>query len=395
MAPKRKTGPKAKTMSAKQRKVEEEPVKTEEELQMDLVRTSLTDEKYPVEGPSSNRTMLVDLVTYSLVEVVENRHKYQNKMISECLEVALMHIDTHLRAEVDAQQKVQDTAEARRQELVAERDAAEEDLGVKTEDLEAKQATLKNEKDQLKEDNDAVKAAKKEVEQTEAELQEKEDRQEELRHACEELFQPMVESAANQPALKKLMKVLETMALDQSFLSASPTALCRESGERGMFDNMVVTHLQEEFQKQREAIATEISAVNEQLDANKLALTNAENTRDEAEKRKDHADEEMKAATDAKKAATTHLKDCEKAIKEHDKDVALAAERKEDAEAEVEEYQATLTAYRALRDRCLPKEPEAEASAPEAEVEATEELMPEVEQPMEVSEPMQVELECA
>lgn len=182
-------------------------------------------------------------------------------------------------------------------------------------------------------------------------MQGHEDRKEELRNGQEELLAPMLEGGADKNSLKKLTAVITTMNLEASFNTALPAALNKSPEERGVFDKMAVEYLTTQFNDQRAQVDNLINEVKVELDQKVAATQEAERLRDCAQADKDTAEAMMKEATDVKKQATTVLKDSEKAVTTHEKDVKCAADRKIEAEKELEEFQATLAAFEALRDR--------------------------------------------
>merc|ERR1719393_1250071 len=191
--------------------------------------------------PIQCRTMLVEMLPFSLQEMADKRHSIQEiavGMVEETFNGTKVGLEAALATE---------------DEKLAQLKGSENDLSKTVSDSDAALADQKQKvegaKNALAEataaERDSSKALgdrKTEQKETADKLGRAQEEKAELESALEEHFKPIEEGAAG-PHFKKLEKHLKKIELEASLLTALPSSCTKTKENRGSFDHLVIEEL--------------------------------------------------------------------------------------------------------------------------------------------------------
>lgn len=376
MGAKRKTPAKAAT--PKKQKKDDVTTKIE------LLVGALGNEKYELPGPESNRSLMLQVVELALTVVKENRHQWQSDCLG-CVDQAINSIRKNLDDEVADIQNIQDNAEGIKKGLEEFEQQKETELEAASTRLEEAQAIHKEKQDLVKEAKKDLKDAKDEEKQTKEDAVTNEEKKEAWAEANEQ-FNRLKDGTDEDPknTVKALLEVLNEMELDESLLSAAPSALQKKPEKRGCFDGMSIEHVHEQFGIQRAELQkaideadTKIAQCGQVVEAKQAAFDSCVSVQDEAKAKVNDCQAEKTEANNNLKAAT-------KAISDHDKNVVNAGKNMVKAVKEVEIFAEVQAAYQWLAERTdiqtIEEEPAEEEPVEEQTADTTATASEEMEQ---------------
>jgi len=164
-------------------------------------------------------------------------------------------------------------------------------------------------------------------------------------------------------ALKPVMPLL---SLEDTLLTALPTACGKKIEERGAFDNMAIEALKFKMQEKSEEIAKKVQDAAPAAEARAVAMTDAENVLSGATEQQAKATQELQSATAAQSQADADLKAAQA-------EVELYEPQCEEAKAERDEKAATLKQFVEYDISCFEMLKDKKAKQTEPALEPTQE----------------------
>jgi len=352
MAPKRKVGSK---QVSKKAKIEEVP-KTEYDIKLEKITDALGNDDYPIEGGESNREMLILGAPCVFEEFAENRHINQGTM-GGFIDEAFAGIRRSLEEKCGEQARIQETAESRRIELVTSSETATTTLTEREAAWETTKTTLVEKKEAWTEAKNALKEAKTAQKGIDTELEVANGDLTKFTRG-REIFVALRDQGPDKAMLKEIKTILTDLKLEGKNTEAH-TILSRTIDLRGMFDKMVMDHVEIKFETFITECNTRVTEITTR-GADFIAATTAAEARvSECLTVVEGADNAVMEAKTAMTEAKTILKECEKAVTTHDSDVESAEGRKVDCENNLMEFSLIEDALTWLKVRTAPI-PEAE-----------------------------------
>eukprot|EP00929_Paragymnodinium_shiwhaense_P058242 TRINITY_DN2915_c1_g2_i1.p1 TRINITY_DN2915_c1_g2~~TRINITY_DN2915_c1_g2_i1.p1 ORF type:complete len:411 (+),score=201.96 TRINITY_DN2915_c1_g2_i1:54-1235(+) len=325
-----------------------------------------------VDLPAHVCSMLSSTLGDSLGVGVDKRDALQVKVVG--------WIGDALTAQAAAMKKTLEEAESKMGNTEAEKAGLETAQKEAAEKIEAhKQAQDKAKEEAAaatkatKEARKAHKEAASEQMDGDAELEDAEADKTKLEGAMNDMFKPLQEkgNAAEEVASKiaALSKLGKELAFEPSMLTSLPSALGKPPSERGTFDTMVLSHIEEELNK-RIGEATKVLSEGEagkaeraaKVEAAQAALESAQEAEESAKAAVRAAATEMKELQQAQSDATTALEEFDSTVSGREKEV-------EDAKRKLSHFEEGAVAYFADLKEAISPELAAERAA-EAKAEA-------------------------
>jgi len=335
----------------------------------DQVRKGLKEAEHL---PEVAQQCLADMLETSLLVYKDARHKYQEGVV-EMVANTFTGIEAQIQARVDEAEK--GVAGAGEEKVTRTAAVAEADG-----ELKAKVEETNQRKRELAEDAWAFKAAKETLwlakdaqEKGEMELKGTVRTKDVLEAAARDLAKPLTEATVEGdqvPALvKQLVPILNKHEFGESMIASLPNVLAKSPSERGQFDTMVVTQMNEELALRvkaleakleeaapaREQRAETVKAAEEKFQAAREKQLVSANTFTEAQAAQEEATIALRAAKEKLRSLNPETRKCQKSL-------TVAAEA-------LEKFRkGPLAAFQELAERTTPapvEEAEATAEAPE------------------------------
>eukprot|EP00929_Paragymnodinium_shiwhaense_P115610 TRINITY_DN8459_c0_g1_i1.p1 TRINITY_DN8459_c0_g1~~TRINITY_DN8459_c0_g1_i1.p1 ORF type:complete len:407 (+),score=204.34 TRINITY_DN8459_c0_g1_i1:89-1222(+) len=252
-----------------------------------------------------------------------------------------------------AAQKEAEAAAAAKAEALTEKTAAEK---------AAKTALSQKQKEQKEGDAEVAKAGKDKVAYEDLVAKE-------LVMLRDGTWEKKAEATAAQ---KHLTKLAAPLKIDESLMKTAPAVLVKQPSERGEFEKLAVTSIEEALKKKVEALTKLVDEAEPSKAARQAAVAEAQKALEEATAAKDAAQGELKEA----KAAASEKAEALEAAKHAVEDFVPAVKRAADAKDAAEEKAANfashhMACFAKLRDRSSKVEepplppPAAEEAQPE------------------------------
>lgn len=178
--------------------------------------------------------------------------------------------------------------------------------------------------------------------------------------------------------LGALLPVAKRIELDQSLVSAMPSSCSKKPEERGPFDQMVVTQLEELLVQKVAAFVAQLEAAGPQAEERRLTAEAAQKNADEAKERQQQAASEVFSAQASQREQSAALDAAKAAVQNFEPTLRAATEAIEQAKASLEEFRScNLVCFETARDaktevaatpEAAVSEVTADAPAPEAKI---------------------------
>jgi len=308
------------------------------------------------ELPEDCRTMLEASVPGCFSPPANERHELQRLMVKWIGET-IERVEARLRQAVDDEDAKVANAEATNAE--AEK-AVSDAKGI----LETKETDLSANKTASIEAAQAVKSAKAGL--TEAQVAQKKGdaslaeagkRKEEYEGALKDHVGFLKEddgfdANSAKTHTTQVMRIAKKIGLDDSLLTALPSACATTPSRRGSFDKMVVSELESSFQSKVAAVTEEMNTGAEATANRSAAVAAAEQGVQAAEDAQKDADAALAAAQTAQGEAAVGLREAEKGSKAKAAEKAAAEELKKNAEQVLENFIGyNVLCFNTLRDK--------------------------------------------
>jgi len=181
-------------------------------------------------------------------------------------------------------------------------------------------------------------------------------------------------------ATKLLVKMAGPLKVDESLMKTAPTVLVKKPDERGEFEKLAVTSIEQALTKKVEALTQLLADGDTGKAARATAVEEAQKALEEASAAKDKAQADVKEAKAAQTAANEAADAAKHAVDDFVPSVKRAADKKDAAEAAVTNFAShNMECFAKLRDRSSKVEeepPVPEPEAPAADAAAAEEAAP-------------------
>lgn len=353
---------------------------------LELVKAALKtpETKIPLDGTEA-RELLVKSVEVALKGDSEERHEYQigfAKMIAGSLD----HHAQHLEAELAAKNKFLEEANETKEALESRVKETEQAIEMKKAELQEKKILKSQDDAALKQANANLEKAKAAEKQLEVKKRELKEEQTKLNAVYEQSFTVLRDTAGGgkrqvaDKLLKPLQLMLKGMGGDNSMTKGLPLAILKKPEDRGDFDNMAITAVDQLFTKEMGATVEKLALHDEEV-ARAAASTS------EAQEAMDAAFQKLQSTTELQASADSERKELEKQLKavnsemaKHEKKVTATTEEFEEAEEKIRNFNKITEAFNFLNTyssntKATPAEEEAEQEDEEEEdVEVVEEV---------------------
>jgi len=316
------------------------------------------------EIPEDCRAMLEAGVPGCLGPPANERHELQNSMVKWIGET-IEGVEARLRQAVDDEAAKVAQAQAAKAE-------AEKAVGDAKGILEAKDADLVANKTAHKEAAQAVKSAKAGLTEAQA-AQKKGDASLAEAGKVKEEFEGVLrdhtgylkeddgfDAKTAKTHTTQVMRFAKKLGLDDSLLTALPSACATMPSKRGSFDKMVISEMESSFQTKVTALAEEMNTGAEATASRAAAVTAAEQVVQAAEDVHKDAAAALAAAQTAQGEAASGLQEAEKGSKAKAADQEAAEALKENAEQVLQNFVGyNVLCFSTLRDKVStpPEEP--------------------------------------
>jgi len=172
------------------------------------------------------------------------------------------------------------------------------------------------------------------------------------------------------------MRIAKKLELDNSLLTALATACATAPSQRGSFDIMVISELENSFQRKIDALTEEMNTGSEATASRMAAVTAAEQVVQAADSVTKEAEAALAAARTAQAEAAAGLREAEQGSKVKAAEQTEAEESKKAAEQVLENFVGNnMLCFSTLRDKVSKPEGDAslapDTSAPPAAAEST------------------------
>lgn len=325
--------------------------------------------------PDSVRVMLTSELKNSLGVLKEDRHDYQSTVIT-MVKGALDGVEAALKARITETEGVVATAETEKASRAAEleKKTAEKEEAAKT--VEAKKDALTeakgNAKDAKTKLSEALSAQKKFL----AELGPASEKKEKIEAFVKDTLAPLKTSAGEAGAIKVMEKSFKEFGIDADQIKALSSALAKEVADRGTFDTMVVTKLDEDLAKMVETLTATITNGEPAKQEHTAAVDTAQAASTAAEAQVEACNTALTEAKAAEKDATAALKAAQEKMDSYAAEMESATDACASAKSSLSTFEeGAKVAFEELESRTAPpppvEEPEpAEGAAPSAPAEA-------------------------
>jgi hypothetical protein len=279
--------------------------------------------------PERVRTMLVEMLPFSLKFASDERHELQ-AMAVDMVEQTLSGKKAALEATVSSEDASLNALKASESQLGANVTQAEAALASQREVVESKKTTLS---EATTAENDSAKAlSEKQKEQkagAEKSTQMQTDKSE-MEEAITEHVKPIEEGEDGKKHFKKLEPFLKSIEIESTLLTALPSTCSKPKDKRGSFDVLVLQELDKAFKLKISNLADSITAEGPASAQRDAAVEAAE---------KDHA-----AKKGAREHAAEEFKSAEKELCDRESALAKAKTEVDDFKPKLEERTAALSA---------------------------------------------------
>eukprot|EP00746_Dinoflagellata_sp_MGD_P161623 gnl/MRDRNA2_/MRDRNA2_88839_c0_seq1.p1 gnl/MRDRNA2_/MRDRNA2_88839_c0~~gnl/MRDRNA2_/MRDRNA2_88839_c0_seq1.p1 ORF type:complete len:396 (-),score=140.99 gnl/MRDRNA2_/MRDRNA2_88839_c0_seq1:239-1426(-) len=364
MAPK-KAGPPPMKKAKK-----EDPVKPK----LDIVLKYLKDSSAcDVEGPGTCRDMLIQALPHALGSgaASDERSAFQSNLGGFIGEVITASVAKYQGLTNDAQAVV-DAAEGEKSAADLAQTEADTQVEAQEKVVEDTTAQSKESKEAEKEAEKALKVAEKAVASFEGEQEALTAKLTDAQSVLDEgfLFLKAGEWSGKFPKSKldSVITLLTSIKTDASMLSALPLALKKKVGDRGKFDEMVISSSEAQLSDHVKAVDDTIKGGASEKAAREKAVEDAKKALEAATAKKEASLDALKFANEVMKGAEIHAKHAAKAVNEKASGVTKAKAKHAVQESALEKAQKVLDAFNFLKDRAsiVPDDDEAGEAEPPA-----------------------------
>jgi chromosome segregation ATPase len=192
--------------------------------------------------PTRCRTMLVDVLPFTLSTPVDERHEIQTATF-EMVEQTLSSKKSVLEAAVVSEGEKLATVTASQAECSSKVCEAETALAAQRDALQTAKCSLAEATTTANASRDKLTQLRAEQESGDAKLAAAKNDKSSLESAFENHFKPMKEDAAG-PHFKELEPFLKTFDMEESLLIALPSTCAKSKEHRGTFDHVVLDELE-------------------------------------------------------------------------------------------------------------------------------------------------------
>eukprot|EP00444_Apocalathium_aciculiferum_P024827 CAMPEP_0183433336 /NCGR_PEP_ID=MMETSP0370-20130417/61326_1 /TAXON_ID=268820 /ORGANISM="Peridinium aciculiferum, Strain PAER-2" /LENGTH=373 /DNA_ID=CAMNT_0025619647 /DNA_START=100 /DNA_END=1221 /DNA_ORIENTATION=- len=323
--------------------------------------------------PQDTIRMLSEMLSPALATYKEQRHPFQARIVA-------MVGDTLAATEVGMKESGEETSK-----FIADGEEAKvsrlAELVKALEEATAKQEATEQEKRALATSAKAYKAAKEAVEDAREsmkahaqKLKGVSENKDQLRVADSAYVKPLMEGVEDKVAhIEALCEVLKEFGFDVSILVALPNAFAKAPSERGSFDLMVITNLNEEIGKRIASFEATLREADADAAKAQAAIAEAETAFKVAQEKQLASADLFTECRGAQDTAEAQAEESRAAVKEVDKQLAQLIREQAKGEKRLGAFHAgPLAAFLGLRDQeAPPPEPE---EAPEEPPAAEEEV---------------------
>jgi len=202
--------------------------------------------------PNACRTMLVEVLPFSLSVPTDERHAIQ-AAASDMVEQTLNSKKSLMEASVHAEEEKLSTLKSSQGGLTTAVSDAEAALATQKDVVQVAKCLLADRTTVSNDSRSALAQLQADQASGDAKLTSAKDEKAALETAFEEHFKPMKEDAAG-PHFKALEPFLKSIAMEESLLVALPSTCAKSKEQRGAFDNVV-------FEELEKAICSKISSL--------------------------------------------------------------------------------------------------------------------------------------
>jgi len=339
-----------------------DPVKEKQDIVVKYLKDSSACD---VEGPGTCRDMLIQALPHALGSgaASDERTTFQSNLGGMIGEVITAAVSKYQGLTSEAQAVV-DSCES--EKAAADLANTEADTQVETQEKVVSDATAqsKESKEGEKEAQKALTLAEKAVASFEGEQTALTEKLTDAESVKEDfLFLKAGEWSGKFPKSKldSVITLLTSIKTDASMLSALPLALKKKVGDRGKFDEMVISSSETQLSDHVTEVDTTIKGGASEKAAREKAVEDAKKVLEAATAKKESALEAVKFAQEVLKGAQIHAKHAEKAVNEKATSVSKAKAKLTVQAHALEKAQKVLDAFSFLKDRSsiIPDEDEA------------------------------------
>jgi len=350
-------------------------VKAAAEPKVDPAFASVTDAVMEAEQiPQRTRTMLVEMLPFSLKFASDERHELQSMavdMVEETLTAKKSALDANAAAEVNALDALK-ASESQLGITVTESEAA---LASQTEVAKTKASDLEKAEEDEKASEAHLKKLREEDEGAAAKLEDMKKERGDIDAAVAEHFEPMKEGEAK-AHFKKLEPFLKKISIESTLLTALPSTCAKKKESRGTFDNIVLEELGKAFNAKIASLTTAIDGEGPAAEHRAAALSSAEQDYNAKKASREQATADRDAANQEKDVREAALAKAKHAVDDFQPQVDEVTSRLSAAQTALADFEAgPFTNFQKIKNRiaAVPEEPAAEATE---EAVATEEAAP-------------------
>jgi len=202
-------------------------------------------------GNAQISSLILNMLRPSLGDLVENRHAFQVRaidMIEECLE----NVTASLKKVTESKQEIISSADTVKGKLDEEVEVLQKSIEQKQSEIDEKTTVLESDENVLSTVKSEKSTAESEYETMKKAWGKDQDSLKVVQEGFENLFKAMVNEAPAQTkqgkkSLAELSNLMKKVNCDISLVQAVPSALQKEPDNRGAFDKMCITQLEQDF----------------------------------------------------------------------------------------------------------------------------------------------------
>jgi len=308
--------------------------------------------------PDECRKMLTTMIPKSLCVPLDERHQLQTQCV-EMLGEAIREVQAKMQEAIDAEQAEVVKVESTKYELEGELQQAKVMLTQKQEKLTASDNVLAE--------------ASKSVLSAKATLTSSQDEKNTFESGCmqirsdKEAFEHVSANDLNklcggtweegnaQKHFDAVAALFGKFTLEESLLSVLPGSLMKKPAERGSFDHMAVTQLDESIQGKLRELTSAVEQQAPQAQERDAAVASAQKAYDEASEEQKKAAGAMSVAQDEEKTAIAAVKAAEAAVDSAEAELKKVGVVRDQKKNEFEVFEYSVGCFNQLKERVSPK----------------------------------------
>jgi len=308
--------------------------------------------------PEDCRAMLMTVAPKSLCVPADERHEMQAQCV-EMIGEAIREVQTRMQEAVAAEQAEVVKVENTKCELLGKLQQAKVVLTQKQEALETSKHVLADASGTVLSAKATLTSAHDEKSSFDASCvqirSDKERFEGVISNDLKKLREGTWEEGESKKHFDALAALFGKFALEESLLAVLPGALMKKPTERGSFDLMAVTQLDESIQAKLLELTSAVEQQAPQAQERDAAVASAQKNHDEASEEQKKAASAMGVAQEEEQTAIAAVTDAEAALANGEVEFQKVAEVRDQKKNELEVFQYSIGCFDQLKDRTSSK----------------------------------------